>query len=80
MDLTPFTLEPSSKTALVLQGGPISVHTQVDFVTKGPDLSLFTLGMYLFFDLRIFSCPPLNFIHQCIKLRQNEMFQLAWAN
>ena len=39
MELTPFTLDPSSKIALVLQGGPISIHTQVDFVTKGPDLS-----------------------------------------
>ena len=34
MELTPFTLDPSSKTALVLQGGPISVHTQVDLLQK----------------------------------------------
>ena len=64
MEITPFTLDPSSKIALVLQGGPIFVHTQVDFVTKGPNLSLFALGMYLFFDLRSFSCPPLHFIPQ----------------
>ena len=79
MDLTPFTLEPSSKIALVLQGGPISVHTEVDFCFKGPDLSFFTLGMYLFFDLMIFSCPPLHFIHQTIRKKQNEVFLLAWA-
>ena len=64
MDLTLFTLDPFSKTTLVLQGAPIYVHTQVDFVTKGPDLSLSKLGMYLFFVLRIFSCPNLHFIPQ----------------
>ena len=79
MDLTPFTLEPSSKTALVLQGGPISIHTQVDFCFKGPDLSFFTFGMYLFFDLRIFSYHPLNYIHQTIREKKNEVFLLSWA-
>ena len=34
MDLTPFTLDPSSKTVLIHQGGPIFVHTQVDLLQK----------------------------------------------